>query len=84
MDRWRRDLLSKCYQDKNKTIKPFSHAVKHKSQILIAWVGLTQGGHAKGKTKAEFAEEGTFFVNRFPSLRTFVNKKVGVSKTKPA
>ena len=26
--------------------------------------------------KAEFAEEGTFFANRFPSLRTFVNKKV--------
>ena len=24
---------------------------------------------------AEFAEEGTFFANRFPSLRTFVNKK---------
>ena len=29
-------------------------------------------------TKAEFAEEGTFFVNRFPSLRIFVNKKVGI------
>ena len=31
-------------------------------------------------SKAEFAEEGTFFVNRFPSLRTFV-KKVGNQKT---
>ena len=30
--------------------------------------------------KAEFAEEGTFFANRFPSLRTFVNKKVGNRK----
>ena len=27
--------------------------------------------------KAEFAEEGIFFTNRFPSLRTCVNKKVG-------
>ena len=26
-------------------------------------------------TNAEFAEEGTFFANRFPSLRTFVHKK---------
>ena len=26
-------------------------------------------------SKAEFAEEVTFFVNIFPSLRTFVNKK---------
>ena len=31
--------------------------------------------------KAEFAEEGTFFANRFPSMRTFVNKKVGIRKT---
>ena len=30
--------------------------------------------------KAECAEEGTFFTNRFPSLRTFVNKKVGIWK----
>jgi hypothetical protein len=29
-------------------------------------------------SKAEFAEEGTFFVNIFPSLRTFVNKNVGI------
>ena len=29
-------------------------------------------------SKAEFAEEGTFFTNRFPSLRIFVNKKVGI------
>ena len=29
-------------------------------------------------TKAEFAKEGTFFTNRFPSMRTFVNKKVGI------
>ena len=28
--------------------------------------------------KAEFAQEGTFFTNRFPSLRTFVDKKVGI------
>jgi len=28
--------------------------------------------------KAEFVEEGTFFTNRFPSLRTFFNKKVGI------
>ena len=28
--------------------------------------------------KAEFAEKGTFFANRFPSLRTFVNKKDGI------
>ena len=28
--------------------------------------------------KAEFTEEGIFFTNRFPSLRTFVNKKVGI------
>ena len=27
--------------------------------------------------KAEFAEEGIFFANRFPSLRNFVNKRVG-------
>ena len=26
--------------------------------------------------KAEFAEKGIFFANRFPSLRTFVNKKL--------
>ena len=30
--------------------------------------------------KAEFAEEGIFFANRFPSLRNFVNKKVGFQK----
>ena len=30
--------------------------------------------------KAEFAEEGTFFANRFPFLRTFVDKKVGIQK----
>ena len=34
-------------------------------------------------TKAEFAEEGTFFANRFPSLRTFGNKKLEFEKTKP-
>ena len=28
-------------------------------------------------SKAEFAEEGTFFANGFSSLITFVNKKVG-------
>jgi hypothetical protein len=28
--------------------------------------------------KAEFAEEGIFFMNRFPSLRNFVNKKLGI------
>ena len=28
-------------------------------------------------TKAEFAEGGIFFANRFPSLGIFVNKKVG-------
>ena len=26
--------------------------------------------------KAEFTEEGTFFANRFPSLRTFVDENV--------
>ena len=26
--------------------------------------------------KVEFTEEGTFFANRFPSLRTFVDEKV--------
>ena len=31
-------------------------------------------------SKAEFAEEGTFFANRFPSLRTFVNKKLDIEK----
>ena len=30
------------------------------------------------ETKAKFAEEGTFFANRFPSLTTFVIKKVGI------
>ena len=30
--------------------------------------------------KAEFAEEGTFFANRFPSLRTFVTKNVEIWK----
>ena len=30
--------------------------------------------------KAEFAGEGSFFANRFPSLRTFVNRKVGLCK----
>ena len=34
-------------------------------------------------TKAEFAEEGTFFANRSPSLRIFVNKRVGIWRTKP-
>jgi len=29
-------------------------------------------------SKAEFAEEGNSFANRIPSLRTFVNKKVGI------
>jgi hypothetical protein len=28
-------------------------------------------------SKAEFAAVGTFFTNRFPSLRFFVNNKVG-------
>jgi hypothetical protein len=32
--------------------------------------------------KVEFAEEGIFFTNRFSSLKTFVNKKVGIL-TKP-
>ena len=36
-------------------------------------------------SKAKFAEEGNFFANRFPSLRTFVNKKVGNwKKNKPS
>ena len=26
----------------------------------------------------EFAEEGTFFANKFPSMRTFTNKKVRI------
>ena len=30
--------------------------------------------------KAELTEEGIFFTNRFPSLRTFVNKKVGIGR----
>ena len=34
--------------------------------------------HQGKKYKAEFAGEGTFFGNRFPSLRTFVDKKVGI------
>jgi hypothetical protein len=29
-------------------------------------------------TKDEFEDEGTFFVNRFPFLRTIVNKKMGI------
>ena len=29
-------------------------------------------------TKAEFAEEGTFYMNRFPPLRTFVDEKAGI------
>ena len=28
--------------------------------------------------KAEFTKEGTFFTDRFPFLRTFVDKKVGI------
>ena len=31
-------------------------------------------------SEPEFAEEDTFFANRFPSLRTLVNKKVGNRK----
>ena len=31
-------------------------------------------------TKAEFAEERTFFAKRFPSLRTFIDKKFGIQK----
>ena len=34
-------------------------------------------------TKAEFAEECTFFANRYPLLRTFVDKKLEFEKTKP-
>ena len=35
-------------------------------------------------TKAEFKEEGTFFTNKFPSLRTFVNEiSWKLKKTKP-
>ena len=30
--------------------------------------------------KAEFAEEGTFFADKCPSLRTFVTEKVGICK----
>ena len=33
--------------------------------------------------KAEFAEEGTFFTNRFPSLRIFVSKKFEIKKMRP-
>ena len=31
-------------------------------------------------TKTEFPEEGPVFPNRFPSLRNFVTKKVGIRK----
>ena len=34
--------------------------------------------------KAEFTEEGTFFANRFPSLRTFVNKKFEKQRSPPS
>ena len=32
------------------------------------------------RTKAEFAEEGIFFTNRFPLLRIFVDKKLEFEK----
>ena len=35
---------------------------------------------SKMVTKDEFEDEGTFFVNRFPFLRTIVNKKMGIWK----
>jgi hypothetical protein len=36
--------------------------------------------HNVAYSKTEFAEESTFFVKRFPSMRTFVNKKSWNSK----
>ena len=38
--------------------------------------------HFSALCKAEFAEEDIFFTNKFPSLKTFVNKKVGIWKNK--
>ena len=40
------------------------------SESSIKWVGIISEG---ALTKAEFAEEGIIFMNRFPSPRTFVN-----------
>ena len=40
--------------------------------------GATEILTSKNISKAEFAVVGTFFTNRFPSLRIFVNKKVGI------
>ena len=47
------------------------------TQPLNSVQGRTVGRSEKGfASKAEFAEEGTFLVHRFPSPRTFGNKKV--------
>ena len=49
--------------------------------VLIFLIVIVQHNRV-ASTKAELAKEGTLFANIFPSLRTFVNKKVGIWKNK--
>ena len=51
----------------------WGHANLDLCNFMIIFIGFQR---AFSPAKAEFAKEGTFFANRFPSLITFANKKL--------